>query len=70
MNNIALADAPRELAKLGVRVSYRKLYDRVLNGDLPAFRGENGRWYFAPRDLPSVAKALRLASSEPKKGEQ
>jgi len=57
-----LPDLPRELMKFtgGKTLSYRMLYQRVLNGALPASRSRGGRWVINRRDLPEIAAALRL----------
>lgn len=63
MMPIALADAPRELKKRhGVNISYRKLYTAVLDGRVPAERGDNGRWTLQKVDLPAIAEALGVPS--------
>lgn len=62
-NPINLAQLPRELARLtgGNPPAYRDLYQRVLNGQIPA-ESVNGRWYVAAADLPSIAAALGLTA--------
>ena len=59
-----ISDVPRELkAKYGKTVSYRKVYNGVIDGRLPAKRGDNGRWLMAEADLPAIAEALGLTDS-------
>ena len=58
MTSIALTDAPRELAKFGARITYRKLYGLVLDGIVPAERASNGRWIIKRTALPGIAKSL------------
>jgi hypothetical protein len=61
---IGLAHVPRELIELiepGQDVpSYRILYGKVTNGDLPMAKYVRGRWYFGRPDMPAVAQALGL----------
>jgi hypothetical protein len=54
MSVIPLADAPCELRKQGVPITYRKLYQLVLDGVVPAERGENGRWLIRQANLPQI----------------
>lgn len=57
---IPLADAPRRIQEQhSVFVSYRRLYQAVLDGRVPAERGGNGRWQIAEEDLPAIAETLR-----------
>jgi hypothetical protein len=61
-NLLALPDLSRELmAYTGVRtVSYRRLYNRVLNGTLPARRSQGNRWLIDRDDIPKIAEAFGL----------
>jgi hypothetical protein len=65
---VPLSELARKLAALpGVRTpppSYRKLYNLVVDNELPAER-ENGRWYFAEDQLPAIALRLGLAVLTP-----
>jgi hypothetical protein len=61
---VGLAHTPRELLALvepGQDIpSYRSIYARVANGDLPMAKYVRGRWYFFRLDMPVVAQALGL----------
>jgi hypothetical protein len=59
LNRIPLPLLPPEIGRLtGKRVTYRACYNAVLDGRMPAERGENGRWTVAVQDLPKVAAEL------------
>lgn len=49
---------------------YRVLYGRILDGRLPMLRQVNGRWHFAPADLPDIAAALGLAQKPLRKSKR
>jgi hypothetical protein len=57
-----LPELPLELKRFtgGKTVTYRMLYQSVLNGQVPATRSTGGRWVIYRRDLPEIAAALRL----------
>jgi hypothetical protein len=57
-----LPDLPRELKTFtgGKTLSYRMLYQKVLNGALPAKRSNGGRWVIDRNDLPEIAATLGL----------
>lgn len=56
-----LSQLPRELLRhCGSPVPYQRLYRAVLNCQIPAQQGENGRWTYNPEDVPAIASALRL----------
>jgi hypothetical protein len=59
---IGLTDLPRELKTFtgGKTLSYRMLYQKVLNGALPAGRSSGGRWIIDRDDLPKIAETLGL----------
>ena len=63
-HHLALTELPRELARvLGESFtlpSYRQIYTRVLNGEIPADRS-NGRWYVRRDDVPRIADMYRVA---------
>ena len=44
------------------RPEHRVLWLAALNGDIPAHQ-VNGRWHFRPRDIPAIARALRLGAA-------
>lgn len=50
----------------GAAVSYWRLYQRILAGDVPVTR-DGGRYFVRKRDLPAIARALGLDSG--KRGE-
>lgn len=56
---IPLALLPSEFAKRTGQQppSYRRFYNAVLDGRLPAERGANGRWS-VPDDIPMIAEAM------------
>lgn len=55
---IPLSEIPRRLkAKHGNTISYRAAYNAVVDGRIPATRGDNGRWpksIFPPSPRPSA----------------
>ena len=53
---IPLPDAPRELNRLGARVTYQQIYKAVLDGRVPAERGSTNRWRIRKADLPEIAR--------------
>jgi hypothetical protein len=56
---VPLAHVPARLrAEFGTATTYRVLYARVLDGDVPATK-INGRWHIEERHLPAVAHALQ-----------
>lgn len=60
MERIPLPLLPSELARLtgAPGPSYRTCYIAAVNGQIPAERGENGRWSVAARDLCKAAAAF------------
>jgi hypothetical protein len=46
----------------GKKTKYRRLYEGVLNGDLPAER-LNGRLFVREADVPGIAKTLELTAA-------
>lgn len=61
-------DEPHRLSQLAPQLlaegwepprDYRVLWQAALNGDIPAEQ-VNGRWHYRPRDVPVIARALRL----------
>ena len=61
MDHIALADLPRHLADLGYQpIPYKRVYNRVLDGVLPAERAKNGRWLVRRDDAHLIADRLGL----------
>ena len=42
-------------------IPYRRAYNGVIDGRVPAERGDNGRCRVAEADLPAIAEALGLA---------
>jgi hypothetical protein len=65
-DRIPLSLLPRELIRFGgPAVSYRAAYNLVLDGRLPAERGEAGRWSVARDDLPAIAETLRGGARPP-----
>jgi hypothetical protein len=59
-DTILLTGVKREPEKVTgerIPVSYRKLYELTLNGDIPADR-INGRWHVERSDIPAVASTL------------
>lgn len=60
---IPLSQLPRSLkVQYGQAVSYRKLYMATLDGDLPAEKADDGRWYVQRADLHDIAKAFGLTA--------
>lgn len=61
-----LPDLPRELKSYtgGRTLSYRMLYQKVLNGTLPASRSNGGRWVIDRDDLPQIATTLGLTEGK------
>ena len=43
--------------------THRKIYELVLDGDIPA-RQVNGRWRIEPADLPAIAEKLCPGASK------
>ena len=64
---ISLSLVPQKLAKRTGQtgLSYRRLYNGVLDGTVPAERGANGRWYVAEEDLDAIAAAFGLTPKAP-----
>jgi hypothetical protein len=59
-DKIPLPLLPRELSALaGSSPPYRRLYNLVLNGDLPA-DNDGARWFVDRARLPDIARALGL----------
>lgn len=55
---------PRDLIAAGYKpTTYQRAYTAILAGRVPAERGDNGRWTFAPDDLPQIAEALGLCDA-------
>lgn len=65
MARIPLPLLPCELRRLGVSVSYRRAYNAVLDGLIPAERGEDGRWTVARDDLPTIAGIIASVARDP-----
>lgn len=63
---IKLSEVPRRLRKeFGVKVSYRRVYTAVLNGDISAERDASGnRWEIGVDNLPEIAKAFKPVNVE------
>ena len=63
---IILPAVPRHLRKVfGVKVSYRRVYMGVLDGDIPAEKDASGkRWEIDVDDLPEIAKAMKPKNVE------
>ena len=55
---IPLPEVPGLLKKLGVKATYQQVYRAALNGDIPAERRRNARWYIVETNMKQVAKAL------------
>lgn len=56
---IPLPLLPHELRRLtGNAPGYRRIYNLVLDGRIPAELGDNGRWTVSRADLPRVAEVL------------
>jgi hypothetical protein len=57
---LTLPEIPPEFRRLGAdRVpSYRDTYNAVINGIIPAQRGDNGRYRISRANLPIAAAAL------------
>jgi hypothetical protein len=53
-----LAGELRRLKLLEPAPTYRETYNAAVDGRIPAERGDNGRWSWAPADLPLIAAAL------------
>jgi hypothetical protein len=60
VERIPLPLLPHALARLIGKPgpSYRHCYAAAVNAQIPAERGENGRWTVAARDLQKVAAAF------------
>lgn len=57
---IPLTELAHELAVLtGKKTKYRRLYDLVLNGDLPAER-INGRLFVREENVPGIAGTIGM----------
>jgi len=66
MARIPLTALAPEIRRLtGRRTTYRALYNRVLNGDLPAAL-VNGRWEIDPDDMPVIVERLGLPMAAPR----
>ena len=61
---IPLSLTSRELARRfgGSAPAYRRLYELVLDGKLPAEQ-VNGRWFVDEADLPAIAATLGLTEN-------
>ena len=62
-NTFPLTDITRALKQYtdGPAVPYRRLYNRVIDGVLPAERDDTGkRWMIDRNDIPVIAKTLGL----------
>ena len=58
---VPITDLPRALIEGGYEAAnYRRCYDAVVSGTIPAQRGASGRWTFDPENLPQIAEALHL----------
>ncbi len=63
---IGLSRVPREIQEIttdGSTAPYRKIYNSVLDGDVPAEQ-VRGRWYVRRNNLKRVASALGLQVSD------
>ena len=63
---IGLSQVPREIQDIttdGSTVPYRKLYNSVLDGDVPAEQ-VRGRWYVRRKNLKRVASFMGLDVSD------
>lgn len=61
---LPLTAAPRALIEAGYEApTYRTIYNRALDGVIPAKVGDNGRWTFDPSDLPAIADAMGLTDA-------
>lgn len=59
--NVGLADLPRLLKSItGERVAYQSLYRAILDGDIPAGKAINGRWFVRRSDIPEIIEAFDL----------
>ena len=54
-----LAGELRRLRLVKRELDYRDAYNAAVDGRIPAERGENGRWTYAPADLPLIAETLQ-----------
>ena len=63
---INLSELPRRLRKEhGVKISYRRVYTGVLDGDIPAEKDASGtRWKIKVDDLPEIAKTMKPKNVE------
>jgi hypothetical protein len=60
---IPLTELAHELTLLtGKKTKYRRLYDLVLNGDLPAER-INGRLFVREENVPGIAEIIGLTAA-------
>lgn len=61
-NSIPLTQLKREAEKAcgkALAVSYRKLYEMALNGEIPAMQ-INGRWHVEPHNIRAIAETLTV----------
>lgn len=62
MTPLPLTALPRALADEGFEAAkYRRIYNAVIDGAIPATQGANGRWTVRGDDLHKIAAALGLA---------
>ena len=54
---------PRDLLAQGYGpTNYRRVYNAVVAGTVPAQQESNGRWTYSPADVPQIGQALGLAA--------
>ena len=57
---LPLTQVPAALrSQHSVEITYRQLYLKCLDGRVPAFQEENGRWFIDESDLAATALLLR-----------
>ena len=62
---IPLTLVPRALSDEGFEaVKYRKVYNAVIDGAVPAMLGDNRRWTVKRDDLHTIADALGLSREQ------
>jgi hypothetical protein len=66
-NALKLSEVPRRLRlEFDIAISYRRLYQAVLDASIPAFKDKSGtRWFVNSADLRLIVN--RLAPAEVKK---
>ena len=55
---IALIEVPRALREFGVTASYHRVWNRVIDGRIPATK-VGKRWMIARSDLPAAADLFK-----------